>query len=68
MSEITTLQQVCKERKMSPTKARKMLRAALTSGKHSELSKAHKPKSAWQWAKGSAAEKEAIQVLTGKAC
>lgn len=65
MTDITTLQQLCNEQKTAATQARKLLRAALAGGKHPELNKAHKPKSAWQWAKGSAAEKEAVQILSG---
>ena len=43
-----------------PREARERLRAApLDPKKHTALADGHKPKSAWQWVKGSASEKEA---------
>lgn len=47
-----------------PRKVRERLRAAASDAKaNPELAKARKPRTAWQWVKGSAAEKEARKAL-----
>lgn len=64
MSDIVTLKALCKELKIDPREAREKLRAAVSDAKaNPELAKAHKPRSAWQWIKGSAGENNARQVL-----
>jgi hypothetical protein len=66
-TEIITLKQLCKELKTDPREARERLRAAVRdAGMHPELAKMHKPRTPWQWVKGSAAEKEAKTILTSK--
>lgn len=68
MSDIITLKQLCTELKLDPREARERLRAAAGDAKaHPELAKARKPRTPWQWVKGSAAEKEARKALTGSA-
>ncbi len=63
--EIITLKQLCAELKIDPREARERLRAAvLDAKKNPELAKMHKPRTPWQWLKGSAAEKEARAVFT----
>lgn len=60
MSEIITLKSICTELELDPREARERLRAALLDPKkHPALAEDHKPKSAWQWVKGSPSEKEA---------
>ncbi|MCD7059118.1 hypothetical protein [Pelagibacterium xiamenense] len=62
--EIVTLKQLCAELKVDPRDARERLRAAARDAKKNpELAKMHKPRTPWQWAKGSAAEKEARQAF-----
>ena len=64
MAEIVTLTQICSELKIDRRDARERLReAAKDMKKHPELAKAHKPRTPWQWAKGSPGEKEARAVL-----
>ena len=64
MSDIITLKQLCTELKLDPREARERLRAAARDPKkHTELAKARKPRTPWQWVKGSAAEKEARAAL-----
>lgn len=64
MADIITLKQLCAELKLDPREAREALRAAARDAKtHPELAKSRKPRSPWQWIKGSAAEKEARRVL-----
>jgi len=64
MSDIITLKQLCTELKLDPREARERLRAAAGDAKaNPELAKARKPRTPWQWVKGSAAEKEARAVL-----
>lgn len=63
--EIITLKQLCTELKVDPREARERLRAAARDAKkHPELAKMHKPRTPWQWAKGSPAEKEARTAVT----
>lgn len=64
MPEIITLKALCKELKLDPREARERLRAAAGDAKtNPELAKARKPRTPWQWVKGSAAEKEAKRAL-----
>lgn len=63
--EIVTLKQLCIELKLDPREARERLRAAVRDAKkHPELAKMHKPRTPWQWVKGSAGEKEARAAIT----
>ncbi len=65
MADIITLKSLCEELKIDPREARERLRAAVTDAKaNPELSKARKPRTPWQWVKGSAAEKAARRVLS----
>lgn len=65
MSDIITLKQLCTELKLDPREARERLRAAASDAKaNPELAKARKPRTPWQWVKGSASDKEARRVLT----
>jgi len=64
MTDIGTLKASCDELKIDPREARERLRAAAIDAKaNPELAKARKPRAPWQWAKGSAAEKEARRAL-----
>jgi hypothetical protein len=66
-TEIITLKQLCTELKLDPREARERLRtAARNVKKHPELAKLHKPRTPWQWVKGSAGEKEARGVFNEK--
>ncbi len=59
-----SLKAICTELKLDPRIAREKLRLAVRDAKKfPELAKVHKPRSAWEWAKGSTAEKEARAVL-----
>jgi hypothetical protein len=59
------LKAICAELKLDPRIAREKLRIAVRDAKkYPELAKAHKPRSAWEWPKGSPAEKEARSALT----
>ncbi len=65
MADIITLKSLCEELKIDPREARERLRAAVTDAKaNPELSKARKPRTPWQWIKGSAAEKAARRALS----
>lgn len=60
-----SLKEICSEMKLVPRIAREKLRIAVREAKkYPELAKAHKPRSAWEWPKGSPAEKEAKAALT----
>jgi hypothetical protein len=60
-----SLKAICSEMKLDPRIAREKLRLAVREAKkYPELAKAHKPRSAWEWPKGSPAEKEARAALT----
>ena len=60
----STLKQLCDELKIDRRDARERLRVnAKDAKKYPELSKMHKPRTPWQWAKGSAGEKEARAAL-----
>jgi hypothetical protein len=64
MTDIVTLKAICDELKIDPREARERLRAAASDAKaNPELAKARKPRTAWQWVNGSAAEKEARRAL-----
>jgi hypothetical protein len=61
---IVTLKQLCSELKIDQHEAREKLRwASRESKKYPELAKAHKPRQPWEWAKDSAALKEAKAAL-----
>lgn len=65
MADIVTLKALCEELKIDPREARERLRAAVSDAKtNPELAKARKPRTPWQWVKGSAAEKEARNALS----
>jgi hypothetical protein len=64
-TNVVTLAELCKELKIDSYDARVKLRA-IDPKKFPELAKAHKPKKAWEFTKGSAALKEARAVLTAK--
>ncbi|WP_300012407.1 hypothetical protein [uncultured Roseobacter sp.] len=65
MADIVTLKALCEELKLDPREARERLRAAASDAKaNPELAKARKPRTPWQWVKGSAAEKEARGVVS----
>ncbi|MEP3632200.1 MAG: hypothetical protein ABJQ23_09805 [Shimia thalassica] len=64
MADIVTLKSLCEELKIDSREARERLRAAVGDAKaNPELAKARKPRTPWQWVKGSAAEKEARRAL-----
>jgi hypothetical protein len=64
-TEIITLKQLCAELKLDPRECRERLRAAVRDAKKfPELAKMHKPRTPWQWVKGSAGEKEARDAVT----
>jgi hypothetical protein len=64
MPDIITLKALCEELRIDPREARERLRAAASDAKtNPELAKARKPRTPWQWVKGSAAEKEARRAL-----
>jgi hypothetical protein len=59
-----SLKAICSEMRLDPRIAREKLRIAVREAKkYPELAKAHKPRSAWEWPKGSLAEKEARTAL-----
>lgn len=65
--EIITLKALCAELKIDPKEARESLRDAVRDPKkYPELSKSHKPRSPWQWIKGSAGEMETRGLFAGK--
>lgn len=65
MSDIITLKALCEELKIDPREAREKLRAAASDAKSNpELSKARKPRTPWQWVKGSKAESETRRILS----
>ncbi|MCD1266698.1 hypothetical protein B5M44_19110 [Shinella sumterensis] len=64
--EIISLKALCAELKIDPKEARERLRDAIRDPKkHPELAKVHKPRSPWQWLKGSAAADDARNVIVG---
>lgn len=65
MSDIITLKAICLELKIDPREAREKLRTAVSEAKaNPELAKARKPRTPWQWVKGSSAEKEVRGVVS----
>ena len=63
-SELVTLKAVCTELKLDPRLAREKLRIAVRDAKKfPDLAKARKPRTAWEWLKGSAAEQQARAAL-----
>ncbi len=65
MSDIITLKALCEELKIEPREAREKLRAAVGNAKaNPELAKARKPRTPWQWLKGSKSFGEARNILT----
>ena len=67
MADIITLKQLCNELKLDPRECRERLRVAVRDAKKfPELAKMHKPRTPWQWVKGSAGEKEARGVFAAK--
>ena len=64
MTDIVTLKNLCGELKIDPREARERLRAAARDAKaNPELAKARKPRTPWQWVKGSEVEKLAREVI-----
>ena len=65
MSDIITLKTLCEELKIDPREAREKLRAAVGDAKaNPELAKARKPRTPWQWVRGSKSELEARKTLS----
>lgn len=65
MADIVTLKALCEELKVNPREARERLRAAVSDAKaNPELAKARKPRTPWQWVKGSNGEKQARFVIS----
>lgn len=57
--------QLCEELKIDPREARERLRAAASDSKaNPELAKARKPRTPWQWVRGSKALVEAKKALS----
>jgi hypothetical protein len=64
---LVPLKALCVEMKLDPRLAREKLRiAAREAKKFPELAKAHKPKAAWEWPKGSEGETQARAALTAE--
>jgi hypothetical protein len=64
---VVSLKAICAELKVDPRLAREKLRIAVREAKkYPELAKAHKPRSAWEWPKGSQVEKEARQAISAE--
>jgi hypothetical protein len=62
--ELLPLKALCNELSIDPRLAREKLRIAVRDPKKfPELAKAHKPRTSWEWPKGSSLEKEARAVL-----
>lgn len=65
MADIVTLKALCEELKVDPREAREKLRAAVGDAKvNPELAKTRKPRTPWQWVKGSPAEKLARKAIS----
>lgn len=65
MPDIVTLKTICAELNIDPREARERLRTAANDAKaNPELAKARKPRTPWQWVKGTAGEKEARKAIT----
>ena len=64
-ADTVSLKAICAEMKLDPRLAREKLRIAVREAKKfPELAKAHKPRSAWEWPKGSEAEQQARAALS----
>ena len=64
MADIITLKALCQELKIDPREARERLRVAVSDATaNPELAKERKPRTPWQWVKGSPAEKLARKVI-----
>lgn len=64
MTDIVTLKALCAELKIDPREALEKLRAAVSDAKaNPELAKARKPRTQWQWVKGSNGEIQARFVI-----
>lgn len=64
-TNIITLVEVCKELKIAPIRARKLLRIKSKDIKtFPEVGKGHIAKTPWRWVKGSNAHTEAIKILS----
>lgn len=64
MADIVTLKELCEELKLDPREARERLRAAASDAKKNpELAKSRKPRTPWQWVKGSRSLSEASNAL-----
>jgi len=64
MTEIITLKQICEELKIDLREAREKLRTAARDKKNYPALAAHKPRTPWQWVKGSDGEKETKSTLS----
>lgn len=65
-AEKVSLKAICTELKLDPRLAREKLRIAVRDAKKfPELAKARKPRTAWEWPKGSPAEQQARAALNG---
>ena len=63
--QMISLKALCGELKIDPRDAREKLRAGVVDAKQfPALAKARKPRTPWEWPKGSDAEKKARAVLT----
>lgn len=63
-TDTVSLKSICAELKIDPRLAREKLRIAWREAKKfPDLAKTHKPRSAWEWRKGSEAEKQAREAL-----
>ncbi|MDP7143114.1 MAG: hypothetical protein QF692_08890 [Alphaproteobacteria bacterium] len=63
-TQTITLKEICKEHKLCPRLSRMLLReAAKDEKKNPNLTKHHKPRTAWIWSKGSKALDEAMNIL-----
>ncbi|MGJ8529398.1 hypothetical protein [Maritalea sp.] len=63
MTEIITLKQICEELKIDPREAREKLRTAARDKKKFPALAAHKPRTPWQWVKGSDGEEAVLGVI-----
>ena len=63
-TQTITLKDICKEHKLDPRLSRMLLREAMKDEKkYPNLSKQHKPRSAWIWSQGSKALEETLAIL-----
>lgn len=64
MPDIITLKILCEELEIDPREARERLRAAASDAKaNPELAKSRKPRTPWQWLKGSKSLQEARNAI-----